>query len=98
MRTTFNFDEWLKANTPIRIGDYSDISYATRHLNDAQYRYGAWRRSGKVFVRGPVCVLVLTSDAAVRAFLRLVDRLHRMDEVDVEGLVEELRAFEEQYR
>ena len=51
-----------------------------------------------MFVRGPVSVLVLTSDAAVRAFLRLVDRLDRMDEIDVEGLVEELRAFEKQYR
>jgi hypothetical protein len=50
-----------------------------------------------VFVRGPVSVLVLASDAAVGAFLRLVDRLHRLDEVDVEGLVEELRAFEKQY-
>jgi hypothetical protein len=47
---------------------------------------------------GPVSVLVLASDAAVRAFLRLVDRLGRIDKVSVEGLVDELRAFEEQYR
>jgi hypothetical protein len=98
MRTTVNFDDWLATNGPIQVGGYSDISYAVRHLNDAQYRYGAWRRSGKVFVRGPVSVLVLTSDAAVRAFLRLVDRLDRMDEIDVKGLVDELRAFEKQYR
>jgi hypothetical protein len=97
MRTSLNFDDWLEANGPIRIGDYSDISYAIRHLCDTDYRYSAWRRGGKVFVRGPVSVLVLASDAAVRAFLRLVDRLHRMDEIDVEGLIEELRAFEEQY-
>ena len=51
-----------------------------------------------MFVRGPISVLVLASDAAVRAFLRLVDRLDRMDKIDVEGLVEELRAFEEEYR
>ena len=97
MRITTNFDHWLKANGPIRLGDYFEISYAVRHLSDTDYRYRAWRKGGKVFVRGPVSVLVLASDAAVRAFLRLVDRLDRMDEVDVEGLVDELRAFEEQH-
>jgi hypothetical protein len=74
------------------------ISYAVRHSGDTDYRYRAWRRGGKVFVRGPVSVLVLASDAAVRAFLRLVDRLGRMDKVNLEGLVDELRAFEELYR
>ena len=98
MRTTVKFDDWLAANGPISVGGYFDISYAIRHLSDVDYRYRAWRRGGKVFVRGPVSVLVLASDAAVRAFLRLVDRLHRMNEIDVEGLVDELRAFEEQNR
>jgi hypothetical protein len=97
MRTTLNFDDWLEANGPILGGEYFDISYAIRHLSDTDYRYRAWRRSGKIFVRGPVSVLVLASDAAVGAFLRLVDRLDRIDEVDVEGLIDELRAFEKQY-
>jgi hypothetical protein len=98
MRTTLNFDDWLMANGPIQIGGYFSISYAVRHLCDTDYRYSAWRRGGKVFVRGPVSVLVLASDAAVGAFLRLIDRLDRMDKIDVEGLVEELRSFEKQYR
>lgn len=68
MRTMLNFDDWLASNGPLTQGGYFHISYAVRHLSDADYRYGAWRRSGKVFVRGPVSVLVLTSDAAVRAF------------------------------
>ena len=51
-----------------------------------------------MFVRGPVSVLVLASDAAVRAFFAFGRPIAPYDEVDVEGLVEELRAFEEQYR
>lgn len=68
MRATLNFDDWLEANGPIRVGGYFSISYAIRHLTGTDYRYSAWRRGGKVFVRGPVSVLVLASDAAVRAF------------------------------
>jgi hypothetical protein len=68
MRTTVNFDDWLEANGPIRVGGYFHISYAVRHLSDADYRHSAWRRGGKLYVRGPVSLLVLASDAAVRAF------------------------------
>jgi hypothetical protein len=75
MSSTINFEEWIEQNLPDDLGKLYALKTAVRETADMT-AYSAVQIGEKMFVRGPVNTLMLSSTSARAAFIK---RINLMD-------------------